>query len=157
MIPKTDIYKSSIIKPAHSRADIEELLEKFGVKKFMWQRDTAEDSALIFAKTFGDLTDPIVYKVTIPYIEKETGNRYNKVKSYDEIRSYRILFHVLKHMLLNTDVGMTFEQVFSAYTVVDKVGVKLINVMDRMAQKLLSGQNPQTSLQLGITVESNNV
>ena len=52
---------------------------------------------------------------------------------------------------------MTFEQVFSAYTVVDKVGVKLINVMDRMAQKLLSGQNPQTSLQLGITVESNNV
>ena len=151
MIPETTLYASSTVTPSHSRADIEDVLEKFGVKKFMWQRETPEDSFLVFAKHFDGIDDPIVYKVSIPFVEKMTGPRSNKIKEYDEIRSYRILFYILKHLLLNTDVGMTFEQVFSSYTVVEHIGGKFLNIMERMGQKLMEGKNPQADLQLGFT------
>jgi len=121
LIPKTNLYKDSRVDPAHSRADVETLLEKFNVKKFMWKRDEPENSFVVFAKPeefSGNKTD-IAYKVTIPFIEKTQGRHKDPI--YDEKRSYRILFHILKHQLLNTDVGMEFEQVFGNYIVVGKL------------------------------------
>ncbi len=123
MIPNTNLYKTSKVSPAHSRADVEELLEKFGVKKFAWKRDLPEYSYMMFARDedFTGDKNQVTYKVTIPFIEKEVGSRYSKTIEYDEIRSYRILFHVLKALLLNTDVGMSFEQSFGNYIIVGKL------------------------------------
>ena len=139
MIPNTNLYKTSKVTPAHSRADVEELLEKFGVKKFGWKRDDPQSSYLMFARDedfTGDFNQ-VTYKVTIPFIEKETGNRYSKVVEFDEVRSYRILYHVLKALLLNTDVGMTFEQAFGNYIIVGQLpdGTPL-SVGDKIAQTI---------------------
>ncbi len=141
MIPKSNIYSTSTVSPAHSRADVEELLEKFDVKKFAWKRDEPENSFLIFERTekFTGNERNVMYKVSIPFIEKSKGGSHNKRFEYDEIRSYRIMYHILKHLLLNTDIGMEFEQAFGNYIVIgkqpngdpmsiqDKIGTALAN------------------------------
>jgi len=145
MIPDTNLYKSSKVKPAHSRAETEILLEKFGVKKFAWKRDDEQNSFLMFQRKeeFTGKEREVTYKVTIPFIEKETGPKYNKVREYDEVRSYRILYHILKALLLNTDVGMAFEQAFGNYIVVGQLedGTP-INVQDKIAQSLINNDIP---------------
>lgn len=149
MIPKTNMYKDSTVSPAHSRADVEELLEKFGCStKFAWKRDDPENSYLMFQRDVdieGMKKQAITYKVTIPFIEKTQG-RY-KQPIYDEKRSYRILFHVLKHNLLNTEVGMEFEQVFGNYIVVGQLpdGTPE-NVMDKIGGAIANGQLPALEL-----------
>ena len=121
MIPDTNLYKNSKVVPAHSRADVEVLLEKFGVRKFAWKRDDPQLSYMMFARDedFTGDKHQVTYKVTIPFIEKTQGKYKESV--YDEIRSYRILYHVLKALLLNTDVGMSFEQSFGNYIVIGKL------------------------------------
>ena len=121
MIPNTNLYKSSKVLPAHSRADVEVLLEKFDVRKFAWKRDDPNYSYMMFARDedFTGEKHQVTYKVTIPFIEKTQGKYKENV--YDEVRSYRILFHVLKALLLNTDVGMSFEQSFGNYIVIGKL------------------------------------
>jgi hypothetical protein len=147
MIPKNNMYESSTITARHSRADVEELLEKFGCSNnFAWKRDDPQNSYLAFQRDVdveGIEQQPLTYKVSIPFIEKNTGTRYNKKIVYNENRSYRILFHTLKHMLLNTEVGMTFEQVFGNYIVVGQLGDGTpISVQDKIAGALIQGRNP---------------
>lgn len=152
MIPKTNLYKTSTVSPAHSRADVEELLEKFGCSnKFMWKRDDPQDSFLAFQRDVdieGIEKQSLTYKTSIPFIEKEKGNRHHKTVEYDETRSYRMLFHILKHMLLNTDVGMEFEQVFGNYLVVGKLpNGDPMNIQDKIGDALVHGTAPALALQ----------
>lgn len=147
MIPKTNLYKSSTVSPHHSRADVEQLLEKFDVKKFAWKRDDPANSFVLFQRKeqFSGNEREVTYKVTIPFIEKITGRE--KHRDYDEVRSYRILFHILKHQLLNTDVGMEFEQVFGNYIVVGQLkdGTPQ-NVMDKIGQSIMDNGLPQLEI-----------
>ena len=143
MIPATNLYKNSKVKPPHSRAEVEILLEKFGVKKFGWKRDVPENSFLMFQKTedFSGKDQEITYKVSIPFIEKPQGKYKEAV--YDETRSYRIMFHVLKHLLLNTDVGMSFEQAFGNYIVVGQLPNKdPQNVQESIGEAVMGGKLP---------------
>jgi len=149
MIPKSNLYLKSKVSPAHSRADVEEMLEKFGVKRFGWKRDEPEVSYLMFQRNedFTGESKPVTYKVTIPFIEKEVGKRYNKSIDYDEIRSYRILFHVLKALLLNTDVGMSFEQAFGNYIIVGQLpDGSPLSVGDSIAKTLIEKGLPQLEI-----------
>ena len=142
MIPTTTLYDRSKVSPAHSRADIEELLDKFGVKKFAWKRDEPEDSFMMFQRieNFTGKNREVTYKVGIPFIEKTKEN-------YDEVRSYRILFHILKAMLLNTDVGMEFEQVFGNYIIVGQLpNGDPMNVQDKIAMALVDNKIPQLEM-----------
>ena len=142
MIPKTTLYDRSKVSPAHSRADIEELLDKFGVKKFAWKRDVPEDSFMMFQRIedFTGKNREVTYKVRIPFIETTKEN-------YDEVRSYRILFHILKAMLLNTDVGMEFEQVFGNYIIVGQLpNGDPMNVQDKIAMALVDNKIPQLEM-----------
>lgn len=146
MIPKTTLYDRSKVSPAHSRADIEELLDKFGVKKFAWKRDVAEDSFMMFQRieNFTGNNREVTYKVGIPFIEK---TQKGIVDTYDEVRSYRILFHILKAMLLNTDVGMEFEQVFGNYIIVGQLpNGDPMNVQDKIAMALVDDKIPQLEM-----------
>ena len=143
MKPKSSLYDRSKVKPAHSRADIEELLDKFGVKKFAWKRDDPQFSFMMFQRveTFTGNNREVTYKITIPFIE-------NKHDEYDEIRSYRILFHILKAMLLNTDVGMEFEQVFGNYIIVGQLeNGDPMNVQDKIAKALIDDKIPKLELE----------
>jgi len=147
LIPKTNLYKSSHVAPAHSRAEIEMLLEKFGVKKFAWKRDEPDNSMLLFQRQeqFTGKEREVTYKITIPFIERSKG-KY-KSAAYDEIRSYRILFHILKAMLLNTDVGMEFEQVFGNYIIIGQLpNGDPMNVQDKIATALIDDGVPKLEI-----------
>ena len=150
MIPSSNLYLKSKVTPAHSRADVEEMLEKFGVKKFGWKRDEPTESYLMFQRNedFTGKERPVTYKVTIPFIEKEVGKRYNKSIEHDEVRSYRILFHVLKALLLNTDVGMSFEQAFGNYIIIGQLpDGSPMSVGDNIAQSLVNDKIPKLTIQ----------
>jgi len=144
MIPDSNLYLKSKVSPAVSRAYTEELLEKFNVKKFAWKRDDPKTSFLMFARKeefTGEMRE-VTYKVTIPFIEKERRAELRNAQSelireYDETRSMRILFHILKALLLNTDVGMAFEQAFGNYIVIGQLedGTP-VSVGDKIAQTI---------------------
>jgi len=148
MIPTSNLYLRSNVKPAHSRAEIEIPLEKFGVKKFAWKRDDDQTAFLMFQRQedFTGHNREVTYKVTIPFIEKSQGKYKEAI--YDETRSYRILFHILKALLLNTDVGMAFEQVFGNYIVVGQLeNGDPMNVQDKIGQALVDDKIPALELQ----------
>lgn len=145
MIPKTNLYLRDYVSPAHTRADIEELLDKFGVKKFAWKRDDPMFSFMMFQRKedFTGHNREVTYKITIPFIEKNVKGEME----FHEVRSYRILYHILKAMLLNTDVGMEFEQVFGNYIIVGQLkNGDPMNVQDKIAEALIADKIPQLEL-----------
>ena len=143
MIPDTKAYNTTKVTPPHSRADVEEMLEKYGVHNFAWKRDDPEQTYLLFEKKFKDMQKPLYYKVQVPFVEKYQGQGYSKTKVYDEARSYRFFYHIFKSMLLNHDIGMEFEMIFSNYLVIGKLpdGTPQ-TIQDKVAISLLENKDP---------------
>ena len=143
MIPTTKSYATSRVTPAHSRAEVEDLLAKFHITKTMWKRDDPQLSYFVFEKPFDGVKDAIAYKVGLPFIEKKTRHG----KEFDEIRSYRFFFHIFKAAMLNFDIGMEFEQIFGNYMVVGKLpdGTP-VSLMDKICKSLVEGNQPALEL-----------
>lgn len=119
MITKSKAYISSPVPATKTRQDVEAMLEKHAIRQIAWMRDSPDKSYVLFRRTINEQL--LAYKVTIPFIEKEIqdpANRYRKKTVYDEIRSYRFFFHIFKSAFLNTEIGMTFEEMFSNYMVI---------------------------------------
>lgn len=143
MIPENKNYIDTKVDPAHSRADVESMLEKHHVHNFAWKREDPENSYLLFEKKFKEMQKSLIYKVQIPFIEKYHGQGYKKHKVYDEKRSYRFFFHIFKSMLLNADIGMEFEMIFSNYLVIGKLpdGTPM-TIQDKVGAALVQNKNP---------------
>lgn len=141
MIPKTKAYATSKVTPAHSRAEVEDLLAKFKITKTMWKRDDPTNSYFVFEKPFDGVKQALAYKVGLPHIEKQ--NKRERIVEFDEIRSYRFFYHIFKAAMLNFDIGMEFEQIFGNFLVVDslKDGTPL-SIQDKVSQNLLEGNSP---------------
>jgi len=126
LITKVKAYESSKVSPNRTRFEVEEMLEKkYKITKTIWKKDDPENSYFGF-EFKPEVGEPIVYKIQVPFIEKmvqeKKGNRYSKkIPTYDAIRSYRFFFHIFKSLLLNTDIGMGFEQMMSNYMVVGEL------------------------------------
>lgn len=148
MIPDGNSYKNTTVDPAHSRADVETMLEKHGVGNFMWKRDDHENTYLVFEKKFRQMQKALLYKIQVPFIEKETGGKYSKTSEYDEKRSYRFFFHIFKALLLNEQIGMDFEMIFSNYMVIGKLpdGTPQ-SFQDKVGSALLEGKAPALQFQ----------
>jgi len=149
LIPKVKAYLDTNTSAHRSRFEVEEMLEKkFKINQFAWKRDDPENSYLLFKYKSEHLNIPLVIKVGIPFIERskraEPRNRFSeKVDVYDENRSYRFLFHILKAMLLNTEIGMGFEQTFSNYLVVGELPDHTpVNVQDKIIEQIATGKAP---------------
>lgn len=144
MIPTTKAYATSKVTPAHSRAEVEDLLAKFHITKTMWKRDEPNNSYFVFEKPFDGVKQALAYKVGLPFIEKKIRD----VVEFDEIRSYRFFFHIFKAAMLNFDIGMEFEQIFGNFLVVDslKDGTPL-SIQDKISQNLIEGKSPALEFQ----------
>lgn len=141
MIPKVKNYQDTGVSGAKTRFEIEEMLEKhFKVIRTAWKREDPEETYLMFEYKGKDKS-PQIYKVGVPFIEKKFG-RYGEIK-YDEPRAYRFFFHIFKSMMLNNEIGMGFEQIFSNFLVIDKTpdGTP-INVQERILEAHASGKVP---------------
>jgi len=119
------------------------LLDKYKITKTMWVKDSPENSYIVFEKKFSGIDKSIAYKVQVPFIEKQTGSKWNKTTEYDEVRSYRFFFHIFKSMLLNADIGMEFEQIFGNYMVIGALpdGTPQ-TIQDRITTSLMNAKNP---------------
>lgn len=99
------------------------LQKNFGITLTAWKREDPENTYFAFQHKSEGVDKPLTYKVQIPFIEKvvkeNPHNRYSdKMNVYDEPRSYRFFYHILKSMMLNAQIGMTFEETFANYLVV---------------------------------------
>lgn len=141
MIPKSKAYATSKVTPAHSRAEVEDLLAKFNITKTMWKRDEPNNSYFVFEKPFDGVKQALAYKVGLPFIEKQ--NKRERTVEFDEIRSYRFFYHIFKAAMLNFDIGMEFEQIFGNFLVVDSLadGTPL-SIQDKVSQNLIEGKSP---------------
>lgn len=143
MIPKVKAYANTKVSANRTRFEIEELLEqKYGVTKTIWKKDEPKNSYFGFQYTPEGHTEALTYKIQIPFIEKEQHEvKHNshspKVAVYDAPRSYRFFFHIFKAMMLNTEIGMNFEQMMANYLVVGQLkdGTP-VNVMDKVTEMM---------------------
>lgn len=128
MILSNDItaYKNSKVDPIKSRHDIEALLEsKFKISRYAWVRDIPEKAYLLFNFKSEFITDPISYKISIPFIERlppGMNPKYARDSDYyfDEPRAYRFAYHIIKAMLEMQSIGMKVEQIFRDFQVIDR-------------------------------------
>ena len=124
MIPSVKAYIGTKVSPNKTRFEVEDMLQKnFKITLTAWKREDPENTYFAFQHKSEGVDKPLTYKVQVPFIEKEQKenphNRFSDVKSvYDESRSYRFFFHILKSMMLNAQIGMTFEETFANYLVV---------------------------------------
>jgi len=152
MIPKTNAYANTKVSANRTRFDVEEMLEKkYKVTKTIWKKDDPLNSYFGF-EYLGETKTPIVYKVQIPFIEKEErevkNNRYSKkIKVYDVERSYRFFYHIFKALLLNADIGMGFEQMMASYMVVGTLADgSPQNVLDKVNELIVDPDRKQLAL-----------
>lgn len=110
-------YSDSDASPETSRAEVEKFLLKFGIKTFMWNRDSPENTYLLFKYNSTKTNEPMAFKVNVPFIEKYDPH---KKPIYNEKRSYRFFWHIFKSCMLMSEIGMTVEQVFRDFLVIGK-------------------------------------
>jgi len=102
------------------------LQKNFNITLTAWKREDPENTYFAFQHKSDGVDKPLTYKVQIPFIEKvvkeNPHNRFsNKKNIYDEPRAYRFFYHILKSMMLNAQIGMTFEETFANYLVVGQL------------------------------------
>ena len=153
MIPTVKAYLNTKASPNKTRFEVEEMLQKnFGITMTAWKREEPENTYFAFQHKTEGQDKPLTYKVQIPFIEKvvkeNPHSRYSDTKQiYDEPRSYRFFYHILKAMMLNAQIGMTFEETFSSYLVVGQLpdGTPK-NVQEVLLEKIASGGIPALEL-----------
>lgn len=140
MIPKVNAYLKTTVPSVKTRFDIEVMLEKkFEVKTTIWKKDTPENTWFGFQYQPKTTPAPITYKIQIPFIEKIVTTEKGKETVYDEERSYRFFYHIFKSMMLNTEIGMNFEQIMANYMVVGQLGDGTpVNVMDKVNELIVN-------------------
>jgi len=149
MIPEVKAYLGTKTSPNKTRFEVEDMLEKhFGITMTAWKRENPENTYFAFQHKSEGVAKPLTYKVQIPFIEKnereKKNNRYSDIIAvYDESRSYRFFYHILKSMMLNAQIGMTFEETFSSYLVVGALpdGTPK-NVQEVLLEKIALGKTP---------------
>ena len=149
MIPKVKAYLGTKTSPNKTRFEVEDMLEKnFGITLTAWKRENPENTYFAFQHRSEGIEKPLTYKVQIPFIEKNQrkvkNNRYSDIIAvYDEPRSYRFFYHILKSMMLNAQIGMTFEETFSSYLVVGALpdGTPK-NVQEVLMERIADGKIP---------------
>lgn len=146
MIPdkKIKAYDGSDVPANKSRHDVEYMLEKQGTKNFAWKKEDPQNTYLLFqVETEGQ---KLTFKVTVPFIEKvdRTSPTWSRKNVYDEVRSYRFFFHIFKSMLLNTQIGMSMQEVFGNYLVVGQLpNGDPMSVNDKICEMIATNKVPQ--------------
>lgn len=149
MIPSVKAYLGTKTSPNKTRFEVEDMLEKnFGITLTAWKREDPQNTYFAFQHKSEGIEKALTYKVQIPFIEKNEravkNNRYSDIIAvYDEPRSYRFFYHILKSMMLNAQIGMTFEETFSSYLVVGQLpdGTPK-NVQEVLMEKIALGKTP---------------
>ena len=138
MIPKTGLYKGTMVDSVKTMIDVNKLLGKFGIQEKRLTQQGGDNSFFEFIiRKENDVA--LMIKIKIPFIEK--GTRYNK--EYDEPRSYRYFYHYLKALLSAKEAEMySIEEIFMAHIVMKLPNGQDITLGEQLVKNVESGNTP---------------
>ena len=150
MIPKSNLYKGTVVSDTKTMEDVDKLLRKFGIaeQRLTKSIDGTRDFLEFIIRQ--ESRPPIKVMVKIPFLEKKSG--YNH-REYDRARSYRYFYHYLKALLSAKDTEMySIEEIFMAHIVQPLIdgrettlGEQLSLALDRGSAPALEGFNVVSS------------
>uniref|UniRef100_A0AAT9J746 ORF14 n=1 Tax=Nitrosopumilaceae spindle-shaped virus TaxID=3065433 RepID=A0AAT9J746_9VIRU len=138
MIPKTSLYKGTVVDSVKTMIDVNKLLAKFGIQEKRLTQQGGDKSYFEFIiRKDNDVS--LMIKIKIPFIEK--GSRYSK--EYDEARSYRYFYHYLKALLSAKEAEMySIEEIFMAHIVMKLPSGESVTLGDQLVKQIESGNTP---------------
>lgn len=138
MIPKSNLYKNTVVDSVKTMIEVSKLLGKFGIVEKRLTQSGGDNSFFEFIIR-KDNTSSLLIKIKIPFLEKE--NRTGKV--YDEPRSYRYFYHYLKALLSAKEAEMySLEEIFMAHIVMPLPNGGTITLGEQMTKSLEHGTAP---------------
>lgn len=115
MIPRSNLYKGTVVSDTKTMEDVDKLLRKFGIaeQRLTKSIDGTRDFLEFIIRQ--ESRPPIKVMVKIPFLEKKSGYSH---REYDRPRSYRYFYHYLKALLSAKDTEMySIEEIFMAHIV----------------------------------------
>ena len=138
MIPKSNLYRDTVVDSIKTMMEVNKLLAKFGITEKRITQQGPENSYFEFIiRREGDVS--LLIKIKIPFIEKRT--RTDTI--YDEPRSFRYFYHYLKALLSAKEAELySIEEIFMAHIVMPLPDGKTITLGEQLTQSLESGTAP---------------
>lgn len=138
MIPKTGLYKGTMVDSVKTMIDVNKLLGKFGIQEKRLTQQGGENSFFEFIiRKENDVA--LMIKIKIPFIEKGHGYK----REYDEPRSYRYFYHYLKALLSAKEAEMySIEEIFMAHIVMKLPNGQDITLGEQLVKNVESGNTP---------------
>jgi len=136
MIPKSNLYKHTVVDTVKTMIEVNRLLQKFGIIEKRLTQGTESFFEFIIRR---DESSSLLIKIKIPYIEKVT--RYEK--EYDEARSYRYFYHYLKALLSAKEAEIySLEEIFMAHIVMPLPNGQTITLGEQLDETIKQGKTP---------------
>ena len=133
---KISSYQYTDVIPDQSIKDIDIMLQRFGVGNVWWNMINPEDSFILF-ECF-EKGQQLVFKVVIPYVTN--SGLYNKPQSL------RILYHKIKALLIDLELGSKVYEIFANNLVISWNGSQPISIGESSSKMIEDGNAKNKSL-----------
>jgi len=139
MIPKSDMYKDTVVSAIVSKEDVHKLLAKFNITERRWTELSPDNTFLEFIIR-REGKPPLKIKINVPFVEKKQRGE----KVHDEARAFRFFYHYIKALLSAKDAEITsIEEVFMAHITIPLPNGQEITLGDQLTMMLESGNAPR--------------
>ena len=126
---KISSYQYTDVIPDQSIKDIDIMLQRFGVGNVWWNMINPEDSFILF-ESF-EKGQQLIFKVVIPYVTN--SGLYNKPQSL------RILYHKIKALLIDLELGSKVYEIFANNLVISWNGSQPISIGESSSKMIEDG------------------
>ena len=133
---KISSYQYTDVIPDQSIKDIDIMLQRFGAGNVWWNMINPEDSFILF-ESF-EKGQQLIFKVVIPYVTN--SGLYNKPQSL------RILYHKIKALLIDLELGSKVYEIFANNLVISWNGSQPISIGESSSKMIEDGNAKNISL-----------
>lgn len=119
-------YRNTDVSHEQSIEEINGLFEKFGIEEIKWITFDPDNSYLVFG--YIEANNRLVFKVNIPNIENNRN------------QSYRVLYHKLKALLIDLELGQKVFEVFSNNLVIGMENGRPISIKEKQSSLINDGK-----------------
>lgn len=142
MIPDTELYKNTTVSSMKTMDECRKMLKKFNINQMRWTQESEKNSFLEFIITEEE-KPPVLVKINVPFIEKETGKKWEKIIEYHEERSFRFFFHYLKGLLGAKETGISsIYKIFMGHIVTQLKDGSSVTLGEQLDTEIAQGHMP---------------
>lgn len=125
MMSSVSSYKNTDVPVVETINDIEQLLFRFGISKINWFITDHTNSYLVFA--YEKDNQKLGFKITIPNMDSRD-------------QAFRIVYHKLKALLIDMELGQKVFEVFSNNLIIDMRNGIPLTYGEKQSQLISSGK-----------------